>query len=151
MVSQNLIFKIVLITSCLVSRLCWEDFGSLFFFPSHQVLIHIDGIFLSLLSFRLNNPISPSISSHEKCYCPLSLWPCAGLAPVSPYLSCTREVRIYGRDQWPHSGGGWTGHHFTEKKSIIWSSTNRYIYWLFIMSAVRWIIREAEISSYPYI
>lgn len=154
-VSQNLIFKIVLIASCLVSGLCWEEFGFLFFIASHQVLIHIDGISLSLLSFRLNSPISPSIFSHEKCYCPLSSsWPCAGLAPVSPYLSCTGEARIYGRDQWSHSSRMWTGDHFTEKKifkkGVSWSSTNEYIYWLFIMPAVRWIRRKAEISSYPY-
>lgn len=150
-VSQNLIFKFVLIASCPVSGLCWEEFSSLFFIPSHQVLIHIDRVSLSLLSFRLNSPNSASVSSHEKCYCPLSSsWPCAGLAPVSPYLSCTREARIYGRDQWSHSSGVWTGHHFTGKKSVSWSSTNGYIYWLFIMSAVSWIRRVAEISSYPY-
>lgn len=148
-VSQNSIFKIVLIASSLVGGLSWEEFGSLFFALSHQVIVHIDGISLSPLSFRLNSPSSPS---HEKCYCPLSSsWPCAGLAPVSPYLSCTGKVRIYGRDQWSHSSKVWTGHHFTGKKrSVSWSSTNGYIYWLFFMSAVRWIRREAEISSYPY-
>lgn len=154
-VSQNLIFKIVLIASCLVSGLCWEEFGSLFFITSHQVLIHIDGISLSLLSFRLNSPISPSIFSHEKCYCPLSSsWP----------LCWTRSNKsiffLYqgGKNLWKGSvvslkqDVDWSPFYRKKKfkKGVSWSSTNEYIYWLFIMPAVRWIRRKAEISSYPY-
>ena len=72
----------------------WEQAGSLFFIPFHQVFIHIDKILLSLLFSRIKSSISLSLSSYKRCSSPLiNYWPFTALAPVCPCLTSARDPR----------------------------------------------------------
>ena len=62
--------------------------------PPPQLFIHTDETPLSHLFSRLNSPSSLSLSLNGRCSIPsLSLKPFPGLAPVSPCLFCTEELR----------------------------------------------------------
>ena len=69
-----------------------EDCGSLFFIPSHQVLIHIDKMCdePSLLQAK-KSQLSQALLLKDACVTSESLWPFAGLAAVRPCLSCTGQ------------------------------------------------------------
>ena len=107
----------------------WEEPGSIFFTPSHQVFIHIDKIPLSLLFSRLSCPSSLSLSSCERCSSALIFvalhWTCSGKSMSLLYwgaqhwtqhTSCVSPVLSRGAGSppstcWPRSAwcspGGW--------------------------------------------
>lgn len=69
-----------------------------FFAASHQVFVHLDQIYLTLLSSRLNVTNFISFSSHDKSSnLLLSLWLFAGLFPIHPCVLYT------GKPQTGHS------------------------------------------------
>lgn len=75
-----------------VTKHQWKKPSSLFFIPSHQVLLTWVR-FPWTISSKLKCPSSLSHSSHKKWSNSLSLWHFAGLTPASSYFCCTGEPR----------------------------------------------------------
>lgn len=73
--------------SCYFTMHHWVESCFTFFIPSYQVSMHMD-----------KTPPEPSLGSTVPAlfispHMTPSLWPCAGLSPVSLCLSCTREPK----------------------------------------------------------
>ena len=102
---EFLVFGFLPIASCPVTGLHWEETGSMFFTPSHQIYVNIDENCLSLFRSRLNNPRSLSLFSCERCYNPVILvalcWTCSAKSmsfvstgPSTPNVEEWVEQRI---------------------------------------------------------
>lgn len=67
------ISQVIICASYPVTGYYWEESGSLFFIPAHQLFVHIDKVLLSFPFSRLNTVCFLSLSSHERCSSPLIL------------------------------------------------------------------------------
>lgn len=78
------VFHIILLNKTLL--LLWSSI-------SHQVLMHMNKIPLSLLLSRLSCSTSSACPQYERCFRSLTIFTCWTCSPPCPYLCCTVKLK----------------------------------------------------------